>query len=268
MVAGLALPAIAQCPRLAESNLAIVPARWLATQSGVTVLAVAPRPSFERAHIPGARRLAPEAIANPSAMRTEIRHLGLASGKRVVLYQNDGPPVIAARAWAMFDALGMGGTTSVLDGGLHGWVDRGGAVAVGPVPAAPAAGPEPVLPCSGALVDRAFVSRHLGDRDFMFVDARLPAYFDGIIAEPDEPVGHIPGAVNLPFTQLVESSGYFVSPADMRTRFRQAGVSDAGQVILYCHSGNKAAITYLAARVLGVPARLYLGSWRDWSAGL
>ncbi len=94
----------------------------------------------------------------------------------------------------------------------------------------------------------------------------MPAYFSGQEAEqPGEPRGHIPGAVNLPFTSFATPDGYFVSPGAMRAAFRGIGARPDELLVFYCHSGRKAAVDYFVARLLGYQARVYKGSWRDWN---
>jgi len=166
----------------------------------------------------------------------------------------------------MFDVLGRGATTSMLNGGIEAWLESGGATAAGPPPPAnPAPAPQ-VSPCPGALVDRSFVANHLRAPPIVLVDDRLPTFFSGAAVEPGELPGHIEGALNVPFPLFADNLAGFSSPAAMASAYRLAGVHRSDDVVVYCHSGNKAAIAYLAARILRMRARIYLGSWLDWSA--
>jgi len=100
----------------------------------------------------------------------------------------------------------------------------------------------------------------------VIVDDRLPAFFKGTAVEPGESPGHIEGALNVPFSLFADNLAGFSSRAAMASAYRLAGVHRDDDVVVYCHSGDKAAIAYLAARALGMRVRMYLGSWRDWSA--
>src|SRR5690606_37458980 len=87
--------------------------------------------------------------------------------------------------------------------------------------------------------------------------------------EPVNPVaGHIPGAVNLPYAQLVDASGRLRSPAEVAAAVEAAaGVAvRPGAVGTYCGSGVTAAHTVLALHTAGIDASLYVGSWSEWCA--
>ena len=99
----------------------------------------------------------------------------------------------------------------------------------------------------------------------MLLDARAPARFRGE-HEPIDPVaGHIPGAVNVPSTELLRlEGGGLLDAADLRARFVAAGVRDGAEVGAYCGSGVTAALEILALEVAGLRGALYVGSWSEW----
>ena len=84
--------------------------------------------------------------------------------------------------------------------------------------------------------------------------------------EPIDPVaGHIPGAANLPFAELAPG-GRFLAPDELRARFEAAGAAPGRELVAYCGSGVTACVLLLAAEVAGLEgARLYPGSWSEWS---
>lgn len=180
-----------------------------------------------------------------------------------MLYQNGGLPVPAGRAWAMFDALGLGAATSILNGGLPAWIRARGNTSRG-IPNWPPTGQPRSGACAGVIVTRDYVKAHLGAANTVVVDAREPALYSGLLAEPGERAGHIPGALNIPYSDIGGWDGVIKTTGDLAAEFRAAGVRPGDDVIVYCHSGNKAGLVYLAARLLGFHAQLYLGSWRDW----
>jgi thiosulfate/3-mercaptopyruvate sulfurtransferase len=98
------------------------------------------------------------------------------------------------------------------------------------------------------------------------VDSRNPEYYTGASHADGKRPGHIPGATNLTFSTLFEPGGKFKSPEALATLFREAGVKPGDRVVSYCHIGQQATVIYFAARYLGYDARLYDGSWEDWSA--
>src|SRR5689334_15104583 len=94
----------------------------------------------------------------------------------------------------------------------------------------------------------------------VLLDARAGERFRGE-QEPVDPVaGHIPGAVNLPGTELLRLD----DPRGLRARFEAAGVRDGVEVGVYCGSGVTAALEVLALSVAGFEGALYVGSWSDW----
>ena len=84
--------------------------------------------------------------------------------------------------------------------------------------------------------------------------------------EPIDPIaGHIPGAGNLPSTDLIHADGTFRSAAGIRERMARAGIDESSDFGAYCGSGVTAAHTVLAAAVAGLPTpALYVGSWSEW----
>jgi thiosulfate/3-mercaptopyruvate sulfurtransferase len=203
----------------------------------------------------GGRHPLPEADAFGSAMRAA----GV-SGDRPVAVYDGGGLMAAARAWWLLRYFGHP-RVFVLDGGFGGWLAGGhaierGAVAVEAGDFVPRPGGMPLLDASGAgrlatgtgvLLDARAVERYRGER------------------EPVDPVaGHIPGAANLPGTELVRPEGGLLAAEGLRERFAGVGVRDGVEVGAYCGSGVTAALEVLALSVAGFDAALYVGSWSDW----
>ena len=231
------------------------------------------RPLYLEGHIPGAAFVDLEtALAGPpgkggrhplpsaDAFGESMRAAGVSAGRPVVAYDG-GSLIAAARAWWLLRYFGHP-RVLVLDGGFSAWLAAGLAIERDVPPVEPGdfvahAGGMPLLDASGAAaVARAGV----------LLDARAPERFRGE-HEPIDPVaGHIPGAVNLPNSSLVDGDGRFLDVASLRDRFTAAGVRDGVEVGAYCGSGVSAAHEVLALELAGYPGALYVGSWSDWIA--
>ena len=132
---------------------------------------------------------------------------------------------------------------------------------------------ESVLPAVGSLAHtmrRApladHVNGHSDKADVAIIDARDPQYYTGASTATGKRAGHIPGAGNLTFSTLAGEDGKLNSVEKLREQFSAAGVKPGDRVVSYCHIGQQATMVYFAARYLGFDARLYDGSWEDWSA--
>lgn len=98
------------------------------------------------------------------------------------------------------------------------------------------------------------------------LDVRTVEEFTGQL-EVDPRPGHIPGARHVMWREFVgKDESYLTAEQDARATLAAAGVSDDDPAIVYCRSGMRASLGYLALRRLGIPVRLYDGSYAEWSA--
>lgn len=188
---------------------------------------------------------------------------GVRQHRPVVVYDaGDADPATrsAPRAWWTLRWAGLP-QVRVLDGGYAAWVAAGQPVETGPV--SPPPGDVSVTPGGLPVLDAADAAELAASATLL--DARAPARYRGE-SEPVDPVaGHIPGAVNLPVTELWGGDGRWWSPEQLRTRLAQAGIDPSRPVGAYCGSGVTAASTVLALHRAGRPdAALYVGSWSHW----
>jgi len=109
--------------------------------------------------------------------------------------------------------------------------------------------------------------------DKVLVDVRSPAEFTGeITAPPEYPNehaqrgGHIPGAVNIPWSQAVKEDGTFKSAEDLARLYESKGVTADKEVITYCRIGERSSFTWFVLKyLLGYPnVKNYDGSWTEW----
>lgn len=230
---------------------------------------------FLRAHIPGARYFDIDQIADPD---TDLPHmvpspgrfaklmgaLGIGNTSLVVFYDQKGL-ASAARGWWLMGLFGHD-NAAVLDGGLPKWLKEGRTTQQGEAGAATPAVFRPDY--------RAAQLRGVGDmlRNVLtgaeqVVDARAAGRFSGAVPEPRAGMrsGHIPGAVSLPYTDLLHADGTFRSAGEVRGLFEAAGVDGSLPVVTSCGSGVTACILTLGLRVAGFPeGAVYDGSWTEW----
>jgi thiosulfate/3-mercaptopyruvate sulfurtransferase len=100
------------------------------------------------------------------------------------------------------------------------------------------------------------------------LDARARGRFEGSAPEPRPELrpGHIPGSLNLPFTELLEPDSQTMRPTeDLRARFQAAGLEIAAPVVTTCGSGITAGVLALALHLTGHrDVAVYDGSWAEW----
>lgn len=186
--------------------------------------------------------------------------LGLTPDTPVVLVDAQGG-MFAARAWWMLRWIGAR-DVQVLDGGLAAWRAAGGALEPGEVaPATPGPawplGPEP----EGLRLTADALAAQLGR--VALLDARAPERYRGDVEPLDPVAGHIPGALNRPFSANLGPDGRFLPPEALRAAFQ--GLAGARPVVHQCGSGVTACHNLLAMAVAGLPGgALYAGSWSEW----
>jgi thiosulfate/3-mercaptopyruvate sulfurtransferase len=188
---------------------------------------------------------------------------GIGPTTTVVVYDDQAGANAAARAWWMLKSVGHE-RVAVLDGGLA------AALAAGLPLTAAAAQPSPLPPYPAGrwlrpTVDIATVDERRRDSQWLVLDVRSAPRFAGTEEALDPVAGHIPGAVNLPFTENL-ASARFKPPAELRRLYleRLAGVA-SDHLIVHCGSGVTACHTLLALELAGLAgAALYVGSWSEW----
>jgi thiosulfate/3-mercaptopyruvate sulfurtransferase len=189
--------------------------------------------------------------------------LGIHNGMQIVVYDRN-KSAYCGRLWWMLKWLGHE-AVAVLDGGLQAWKDAGGATESGPfTPPAPAAF-ELKAPLR-QLVLTSEVSAALGRPEQSIIDARAGARFRGEMEPLDPVAGHIPGALNRPYTDNFTADGRFKSPELLRTEWSQVLAGRApSSVVHHCGSGVTAVPNLMAMEMAGFGiTALYAGSWSEW----
>jgi thiosulfate/3-mercaptopyruvate sulfurtransferase len=255
---------------LGEPGLGIVDASWHLPPTGRVGAE-----EFRRSHIPGAVFFdidvvadrssgLPHMLPDPLAFADAMTALGLGDGMRLVVYDSLGL-FAAARVWWTLRAFGVD-EVAILDGGLPQWLAEGHPIEPGE------ARPQPRR--FTPRLDRAFVAslddvrRTLATGAAQVVDARPADRFEGRAPEPRPGLrsGHIPGSLNLPVAEIVESGRLKRGPA-LAAAFAARCIDLARPIVTTCGSGVTAAIVALAIEEAGgAVAGLYDGAWAEWGA--
>lgn len=234
---------------------------------------------FDAAHIPGARFLdlaslhdplsnMPGKIPDAARLETRLAALGVGNGSRVVLY-DDSALRSACRAWFLLRLFGFE-HVAVLDGGLGKWVAEG-RVLESDVPAAGVddSGRITLVSDGTLLRDKQQMLALCDAGGEQLVDARDAGRFTGETVDTvhNLPGGHIPGARNLPFTELLRTDGTFRPRDELTAAFESAGLDLAQPLITTCGSGVTASVLVFALHLIGeTDVALYDGSWSEWGA--
>ena len=233
---------------------------------------------YEAAHIPGALYAhldhdlsstptgtnGRHPLPDPTELQRRLGTFGIAPGVQVVAYDQD-TGAFASRLWWLLRWVGHR-AVAVLDGGLAKWTAEGR-------PTRGGIEPRKQADFSGErnrdmMVDAATVAQVTNRRDWRLLDARAPERYRGEVEPIDKKAGHIPTAVNHPFQTNLTAGGTFRSPSELRGQFEASlGSVPPPQIIAYCGSGVTACHNLLAMEHAGLHgAKLYPGSWSEWSA--
>ena len=266
-------------PNLAD---VIVSTDWLAAHledPAVRVIEVSVVPGlYERGHIPGATNFVwhtdfvdtvSRDIVSADRLQELARAAGIDDDSTIILYGDNNNWFAAWGAW-IFNLYGAE-DVRLLDGGRALWEAEGRELstrvpnhAVGSFTAQPAASElRALLPDVLSIVE--------GERDAVILDIRSPAEFEGTIFAPEGfqelaiRAGHIPGAVNVPWSQAVGEDGKLKSVEALRDLYASVGIDGSQPIIVYCRIGERASHTwYVLNQILGYEVSMYDGSWTEW----
>ena len=242
---------------------------------GSTMAGPEPEQVYVTRHLPGARFVslddvlaAPPSgtagrhpLPSPSEFAASLAELGIDHDATVVAYDERGGALAGRLVW-MLRILGE--RAALLEGGISAWEAAGESIDIEPVTWEATERAEVDWPLD-ALADAIDVERHIAAGGVV-VDSRDPARYAGEL-EPIDPVaGHVPGAVNLLFTDNLDSDSRFLPAAELHARFAPV-IGEDDRPIVYCGSGVTACHNALAMEHAGFAMpRVYVGSWSGWTA--
>ena len=231
---------------------------------------------YEAGHIPGAVFMDLADLTDTSnpvdnmlppaeKFASRMQSLGLGDGSRIVLY-DDSAVKTSARAWFMLKMFGAH-DVALLDGGIAKWKAEGRLLAQGK---------EQLRhrhftawQDDSNVRTKADILANLHSKAEQVVDARGAARWSGADPDPRPGIaaGHIPGSLNVPFSELYNADGTFKDKAGLKAAFESAGVDLAKPVTTSCGSGVTASVLLFALSLLGKEdTALYDGSWSEWGA--
>lgn len=233
---------------------------------------VAGRAHYLRSHIPGAVYAhlnddlsgppvtdhGRHPLPTPERLCALFGRLGIGNHSRVVVYDGVGG-AYAARLWWMLRYMGHE-AVALLDGGWPAWEAAGY-----PTQAGEAHNPPAVF--VGEPRAEWVVLLDAVPEQPLLIDSRDPQRYSGAVEPIDARAGHIPGAVNFPFARNLDVTGRFLPADRLRAQFEALlGDADPATAVFYCGSGVSACHNLAALAQAGLPmARLYVGSWSEWS---
>ena len=229
---------------------------------------------YRRFHVPGATHLeygmliqsrppVGGLLPDPEHLSRVFSALGLKPGMHVVAYDDEGGGKAGRLLWTLH-LLGHE-RCSLLNGGLHAWANEGRAMEESP------AAPQPVdytaaIRDARYLAEWEYIRDRLDDPDVVLLDTRTPAEYCGMQRFAARG-GHIPGAVNLDWTQTIDQGRNLrLKPeAELRALFEALDVTPDREVIVYCQTHHRSSHTFVVLKSLGYPRiRGYSGAWSEW----
>ncbi len=234
------------------------------------------RNQYRGRHLPGSVHFDIDHIADPAIdlphmlpseadFSKKVGLLGVGDGDRVIVYDRLFGGSAAARAWWMFRVFGCD-NVAMLDGGFNQWVAAKHPTEMSPVRPQPKSFRARFRPELVRSFDQ--MKGNLASPVEQIIDARGPGKFDG--SQPDvfpfKKLGHIPGAVNVPWADLVDpQTGVFLDVDALRACFEAAGVDLGKPIVTTCASGVTSCMDALALYLVGrADVAVYDGSWAEW----
>ena len=266
-------------PADAQRQPLVVTVDWLGdhlSDASLVLLQVGEKKDYQSGHIPGAQFLDYASISTPHGqglmlelppveqLVSVFEKLGVTNRSHIILYFGTNWVTPTTRVYWTLDYLGLGDRTSILNGGLLAWQATHHPVST--ATKQPAKGSITPALRKEIVADAAWISSHLNQPAVTVIDARTHEFYNGSQSDGSPRSGHIPGAFNLSYLEVIDQDNNKFKSADgLKDLFRTAGLKPGNLMVSYCHIGQRATVLYFAAKMLGYEAKMYDGSWEDWS---
>jgi thiosulfate/3-mercaptopyruvate sulfurtransferase len=230
----------------------------------VVVVSAEKAANYNKVHIKGAINVPYNTLNSSSAGKLKsstaiagiLGKKGISNTNTIVVY-DEGKGKYAGRLYWVLKYLGAK-DVKVLNGGMVAWKS-----ARKPITKVPSTRKATTFK---AAVNSAYIAKmsDVKSGNYVIVDVRSPEEFNG---SKEGSLGHIPGAINFPFTKVL-SSGKLKSKADLAAAFKAKGITSSKKVIVYCKTSVRAGIVFLALKsILNYPTvKVYDGALNEWSA--
>ncbi len=240
-------------------------------ESNVLLVHVASAEAYAAGHIEGAVHVAPGELVSgikpatgtlPSLERlTELfARIGYRENQQIVVYDDEGGGWAGRFIWTL-DVIGHA-NWRYLDGGIHAWAAAGAPISQRPTTLRPA--PVNLTINHKPIAEAADILAHLDDGTLTVWDCRSAEEYEGTRVAAAR-AGHIPGAINLDWLELMDRTRQLRLRTDIEVLLRQRGITRDCAVVVHCQTHHRSSLAYLAARLLGFPRiRGYHGSWAEW----
>lgn len=194
-----------------------------------------------------------------------LSRLGITPANHIIVYDDKNGSNAAARFWWMLRAIGHQ-KIQVLNGGLPAAIKIGFPVSNEKEFFKPSKS-YPITTWKLPLATIEEVQKAQKDTQKIIIDVRDKNRFDGLTEPLDLIAGHIPGAINIPFSENLEQDGFYKSAESLAAKYSQIiGTTTPENIIIHCGSGVTACHSILAIDYAGLPIpKLYVGSWSEWS---
>lgn len=194
-----------------------------------------------------------------------LGRLGITPKSHIIVYDDKNGANPAARFWWMLRAIGHQ-KIQVIDGGYQAAINAGFPTSV----VNESSNPTSDYPAGSWLLpiaDIDEVAQAAQAEDAVVIDVRESGRYLGQFEPIDLIAGHIPGAINIPFSTNLNEDGSFRSSAELKAKYTEALANiDSDKIIVHCGSGVTACHTLLAMAQGGIEIpKLYVGSWSEWS---
>jgi thiosulfate/3-mercaptopyruvate sulfurtransferase len=195
-----------------------------------------------------------------------LTELGVSKDKHIVVYDEKNGSNASARFWWMLKSAGHE-KVQVLNGGLTEARKLNFPLSSSAEIIKSASEPYQVTQWSLPTSDINEVENVSKDPSYLVVDVRDKERYDGKVEPIDMIAGHIPGAINIPFTENLDEAGLFLKPNELRKKYQPTFAEiERCNIIVHCGSGVTACHTLLALTYAGMETpKLYVGSWSEWS---